>query len=139
MGQRMQEGWLNDNYLILFSDAELEDISQRYAITHLLPGYTIVGLWGWDDFIVQDPSGNTYTIPTLPLDKRYLKDFRLPEPVSLETDNRYQGKIKWYITPLIFGGDANDPKNLIWVSHEQHAQLVIWWNKQYRSARGSGG
>ena len=135
----MREGWLNDDYLILFADTELPSIAQRYAIEQTLPGYTILGLRGWDDFIVRDASGNTYTVPTVPLDKRYLQAFTLPVSATLEVDDRFKEKIKWYITPLIFGGDPDNPTNLTWVSHEQHAQLVAWWNKQYRTQRKNGG
>ena len=138
MGQRMQEGWLNDDYLILFSDAEIEDISQRYGVAQSLPGFAVIGLRGWDDLIVRDSCGDIYTIPAVPLDRRYLQAYSLPEPMALDTDGRFQGKIKWYITPLIFGGDANDPKNLTWVSHEQHTELVVWWNIKYRMVRESG-
>jgi hypothetical protein len=33
---------------------------------------------------------------------------------------------------LVFGGNLEDTANLTWVTHEQHAQLVVWWNKEYR-------
>ena len=135
----MREGWLNDDYLILFADAELANISERYAIGESLPGFTILGLRGWDDFIVRDPSGNTYTVPTVPLDQRYLQAFGLPELATLEADDRFKETIKWYITPLIFGGNPNDPKNLTWVNREQHIQLVIWWNNRYRSQMKTSG
>ena len=138
MGLQIQEGWLNDDYLVLFSGTEIDGISQRYDIAQSLPGFAVIGLRGWDDFIVRDQCGDTYTIPAVPIDRRYLQAYSLPEPITLEIDGRFQGKIKWYITPLIFGGDANDPKNLTWVSLEQHAQLVVWWNKKYRAARGRG-
>jgi hypothetical protein len=127
----MDEGWLDDDYLILFSAAESEEASKRYGIVLSLPGYVILGLRGWDDFIVRDPAGNIYCVPTVPLDKQYLKDFRLPQPAALEADSRFEGKIKWYITPLIFGGDPEDKTNLTWVTHEQHAQLVVWWNNYF--------
>jgi len=134
----MREGWLNDDYLILFSEAELENVSQRYGFAQSLPDLTVIGIRGWDDFIVRDRCGDIYTIPTVPLDQRYLQAYTLPEASALEPDGRFQGKIKWYITALIFGGNANDSKNLTWVSHVQHAELVVWWNKQYYLARGRG-
>lgn len=52
---------------------------------------------------------------------------------TLEPDSRFKGKIKWYTTPIAFGGDAKLGENMTWVSHEEHAQLVRWWNNQYRS------
>lgn len=131
----MNEGWLNDDYLILFSEAEIEDFSKRYGIAQSLPGYTILGLRGWDDFIVRAPSGNTYSVPTVPLDAQYLQELELPKSIVLEADSRFKGKIKWYVKPLIFGGNPNEKANLVWVTYEQHAQLVIWWNNQYRALK----
>ena len=44
----MNEGWLNDDYLILFSEAEIEDVSKKYGIAQSLPGHTVIGLLGRD-------------------------------------------------------------------------------------------
>jgi hypothetical protein len=60
-----------------------------------------------------------------------------PGRVILERDDRFAGKIKWYVTPLVFGGDPKIGDNLVWVSHEEHAQLVRWWNEQYRALKGA--
>lgn len=131
----MNEGWLNDDYLILFSEAEIDDASKKYGIAQSLPGYSVLGLLGWDDFIVRDPSGRTYLVPTVPIDKQYLKGFILPRTVTLKSDGRFKEKIKWYVKPLVFGGDPDEKENLAWVTHEQHSQLVVWWNNQYRALK----
>jgi hypothetical protein len=52
----------------------------------------------------------------------------------METDSRFTGRIKWYIKPVVFGGDPNPGENVTWVTHEQHAELVAWWNRKYREA-----
>ena len=36
-------------------------------------------------------------------------------------DECFVGKIKWYINPIVFGGDPKAEDNITWVSHEQHA------------------
>jgi hypothetical protein len=61
----MTEGWFKDDYLILFVDSEIPAASQRYAISERLPDYQVVGLCGWDDFIVRDAKGQTYSVPTV--------------------------------------------------------------------------
>ena len=38
------------------------------------------------------------------------------------------GKIKWYVKALVFGGDPQSALNVIWVTHDQHAELVKYWN-----------
>jgi hypothetical protein len=131
----MNEGWFNDEYLILFSEDEIEKYSKNYGIARSLPGYVIFGLRGWDNFLVRDGAGNTYSVPTVPLDKQYLEKLKLPKTVHLKADDRFKARVKWYVKPLVFGGDANAVENLVWVSHEQHVELVIWWNNQYRALK----
>lgn len=59
-------------------------------------------------------------------------------PLSeLEPDSRLAGKIKWYIKPLIFGGDPESEDNLTWLPHDQHIDLVTWWNAKYREVQGN--
>jgi len=133
----MKEGWLADDYLILFDEAEVGAASDRYAISQLLPGFQVLGLRGWDDFILRDSEGQTYSVPTVPTDQRYLSPFPLPGAGSrLRPDPRHSERIKWYVTPIVFGGDPGVGANLVWVSHEEHAQLVRWWNDMYRSLKG---
>jgi len=127
----MRQGWNDDDYLILFAPEEMAPAAAAYAIGHYLPGFTLAGIRGWDEFIVVGPDGSTLTIPTVPLDVRYAAALTLPEQISLEPDPRLDGKIKWYVKPLVFGGDASDQANMQWVTHEQHAGLVRWWNEQY--------
>ena len=127
----MQQGWHNDDYLILFTQEESASAMGAYAIDRHLPGHVLIGLRGWDDFLVIDSNGTVLTVPTVPLDLRYATAFALPKQISLEPDARFEGRIKWYVKPLAFGGDAADESNLAWITHEQHAELVRWWNGQY--------
>ena len=132
----MHEGWHGEDYLVLLSDQESSDASRGYGIQRYLPGYQILGLRSWDDFIVRDASGDVFTVPTLPIDPQYLAAWSLPpESALLQPDSRFTGQIKWYTKPPIFGGDVSDPTNTLWVSREQHMQLITWWNLQYRDVR----
>jgi hypothetical protein len=134
----MKEGWLGDEYLILFDDLEVAAFSERYALSRFLPGFQVLGLRGWDDFIVRDSQGSTFTIPTVPIDPQYLAPFAMPERVDrLGPDARFSGKIKWYVKPVLFGGDPGLAKNLIWVTPEKHAELVQWWNDPSRFVKNS--
>jgi hypothetical protein len=132
----MNEGWHGDNYLVLFAESDIGAVSDRYGIAEQLPGYVIVGLRSWDDFIVRNLRGQTYTVPTVPLDSARLEPFRMPDGTTvLQSDERFTGKIKWYLKPLVFGGDPAVGENVTWVNQEQHAQLVKWWNAQYRALK----
>jgi hypothetical protein len=131
----LNEGWLGDEYLILFGDDEVPSVTKRYRLGEWLPEFTVVGFRGWDDFIVRDAHGRTHTIPTVPLDQELLAPFSVPHCASLEPDDRYVGKMKWYIHPLVFGGDAEATENIAWLDHEQHAELVAWWNAKYKELK----
>jgi hypothetical protein len=131
----MDEGWLGNDYLILFAASELRGASERYTISDWLPGYEVVGLRGWDDLILRDAGFRTYSIPAVPLDLKYLEPFALPEcGTTLEYNQRFAGKIKWYVHPLVFGGEVTE-ENTTWVDHPTHGGLVGFWNKMYRSIK----
>jgi len=130
----MREGWFGDSYLVLFDESEVPLVSERYAISTSLPGYQVLGLLGWDDFIVKSSAGQVYSVPMVPVDSQYLIPFQVPsERQQFDSDSRYSGRIKWYKQPIAFGGDAALGENLVWLSHEEHSQLVRWWNDHYRS------
>jgi len=89
--------------------------------------------------MVTDSVGKVFTVPTVPMIERYLQPCVLPVTLSLALDERFQGKIKWYIKPIVFGGDPNAEDNLSWINHDQHIQLVTWWNEQYKKVALGGG
>lgn len=135
----MIQGWHHNEYLILFEE-QLEAIAMtaRYDAKSYLPGYTIDGLKGWDDFIVHDAANRFYTVPTVPLAAQHLRPFNFDIDLSaLQPDNRVADRIKWYIQPLVFGGDSQSEQNITWLTLEQHADIVKWWNAKYRELRGS--
>jgi hypothetical protein len=131
----MTEGWFNFDYVVLFSETERAARSIDYKIAKYLPGYTLVGLYDWNYFLVTDAEGSMYTVPSLPLDVNSTHKFSLPENIQLETDERYSGKVKWYLKPLVIGGNPLDIKNLAWVSLELHAALVVWWNEKIKQVK----
>jgi hypothetical protein len=102
----MTEGWYGDEHLILFDGAEVASASERYAIAQFLPGYRVIGLRGWDYFIVQDSVGRIYSVASVPIVATHLLPYSLPPAgFGLTPDDRFTGKIKWYVTPTVFGGD----------------------------------
>jgi hypothetical protein len=128
----MLEGWHGDDYLILFDETETTAASAQYGVDRYLAGHIIVGLKGWDDFFVKGPDGRLATVPTVPLSVNHLALFDAPiNPQQIRSDVRFAGRLKWYTTPLIFGGDPLDEDNTTWVTMDQHFQLVRWWNDRY--------
>jgi hypothetical protein len=137
----MITGWQSDDYLILFEEqAEAIELTQRYGIHDRIPGHTLIGLRGWGNFILMSPDGHQKTVPTVPLTADELEDWPMPIDLSaIEHDSRVDGKIKWYVTPLIFGGSPTDKQNITWVTVDQHVDLVRWWNSKYDEIRNQRG
>jgi hypothetical protein len=132
----MTEGWQGEDYLTLFDETEIAEFSLRYDVSKYLEGYEIVGLKGWDDFIVKPRAGELATVPTVPLSVEHLTPLCIAiDNNQIKPDARFCGKIKWYTKPLIFGGDPCSDENMIWVTLGQHVQLVKWWNDLYRKMK----
>ena len=75
----MKEGWFNDDYWLLCEDKkEAERLTTSYGLSDYLPGYFIVGLKGWDDFILVDQESKYFLIPTVPLERKKLSPFSFP-------------------------------------------------------------
>ena len=129
----MREGWCDDAYWSLCEDQkEAEQLTAVYGLAEYLPGYFIVGLKGWDDFILADPEGHHFLAPTVPLERASVAPFRFPaESMRLESDDRLTMKIKWYVQPIRFGGDPSAKENIAWLSRDEHVQAVKWWNRFY--------
>jgi hypothetical protein len=127
----MREGWSDDDHFILLDEDESDSVTHRYRLEGTLPGYLIVGLKGWDDFIVRDHSGHLFTVPTVPIVPEHLEPLRKALPSELQRDE-HEGKIKWYLQPIVFGGSTELGENIVWVDHLIHVDLVCWWNQKYR-------
>jgi hypothetical protein len=87
------EGWYGNDHLILFDEAEIASASDRYAVSQFLPGYKVIGLRGWDNFILQDSTEATYCAPTIPAVADHISRYALPSRgTKLSPDIRFQGK-----------------------------------------------
>ena len=83
-------------------------MTERYGVEIFLPGFTVVGLRSWDDFIIRDATQCFHTVPTVPLAEQYIKPFTTRiESSELRQDSRLAGRIKWYVKPIVFGGDPS--------------------------------
>jgi hypothetical protein len=130
------EGWQDEDYLILLDERESSDISAQYELGKYLADHLIVGLRGWDDFIVRRHDGRLATVPTVPIAAEFVAPLEISIDVrQIQSDSRFCGKVKWYTKPVVFGGDPLDQENTIWVTLEEHVQLVKWWNDRYQELK----
>lgn len=134
----MKDGWFNGEYFALYeSQEEAANATARYQLSDYLPGFFVVGIKFWDDFILCDTEGRYYTVPTVPVVREELRAYSFPaESLKLRTDPKFAGKIKWYVQPLVFGGSPSDRANLAWISHDQHIEAVVYWNQLFRDLKG---
>jgi hypothetical protein len=136
---KMNEGW--DDYLILFDELEVATMTERYALSQFLPGYQVLGLRGWDDFIVCDSQGRTFSIPTVPLELKYLSPFAVPEgmenggPSSRRAFPRQDKMV--FEAHFVRWGSQCQRKHEVGEPGE-HAQPVRWWNDLHRSLTNKG-
>ena len=122
------EGWIDDEYFSMFSEQFAKAFSLQCHFAHFLPGMSLVGLRSWDEFIAVGDGNKVYAVPTVLLSVTYAQPFTMPDISRLEPDRRYTGRVKWYVKPLLFGGRADEPSNVTWISYEEHAELVAYWN-----------
>jgi hypothetical protein len=136
---RMKEGWHNDDYLVLFEGAEIEQREQDYGLDRLLPGHRLLGLVGWDDFLVlETASQKLFRVPTVPIAPQQRKEWpHSVDVAALRPDVRFQGRIKWYLKPIVLGGDPNPGENMTWISHGDHVRAVKYWNDMYSHVVGT--
>jgi hypothetical protein len=127
----MREGWSGPNYLMLFDRTEIASATARYGIMRQLPGFVVIGLYAWHDLLLEDKAHQVFTVPTVPLSLALVQPLAHAEFGNLESDASLHGKIKWYITPLAFGGSPLSESNITWITLEDHARLVQWWNDKY--------
>ena len=56
--------------------------------------------------------------------------------MRLEADSTLTNRIKWYVQPILFGGDPSAEDNIRWMPMDEHAEIVKWWNKFYYDTFG---
>jgi hypothetical protein len=136
----MKEGWIDDTYVILFEGHEEQaEITKGYELEKYLPGYQIQAISGWDDFIIRNQEGEQFRVPTVPLVQKYLEKVdQTRETREIEEDDRFAGKIKWYVKPVVFGGDPASEENMTWIDLKTHKEYVTWWNKVYQDVNRKG-
>lgn len=136
----MKEGWNSESYFIVLDAGEIEPLTEAYGLPVYLPGHRLVAIQGWDDFIVENADGDRFVVPSVPMSAKGMTPLqRAPDWSALQRDERLTGKIKWYIKPVVFGGDPNQGPNMTWVDHPTHQKAVRYWNDLYREVEGKTG
>lgn len=128
----MIQGWHDENYINLFDASESQQLGRLYALSDSFADYQLTGLVGWDDFILCDGRGRLFRVPTVPAVVENMKPLGFEIDFSkVVSDTRFTNLVKWYVKPIVFGGDPELGENVVWITLDQHAELVRWWNTKY--------
>jgi hypothetical protein len=142
------EGFLAGTYVRLYSADQLSSLNRAYAVQQWLPGHLLIGSDGGGTAITLAPDGAIVEVPFIPMDTRYstrrVQDWASflgvaaggvdrPQPIP-----SYIGKEIHELQPVLFGGDPCDPANKVTLSPEEHAPLVVGWNRKFREVAPEG-
>ncbi|WP_218191712.1 SMI1/KNR4 family protein [Pseudomonas sp. B28(2017)] len=143
------EGWLGEDYFILWRADDLVSLNHKYEVEHYAPGIFLFGSTGSGDAWGFDLRANPPTVVRIPfvgmaaghvetVANSFSELLQLsashPTP-SLKPASEHAGMELFEIQPIIFGGDPVDPANKEWKSREEHIQLVRFWNQTLEKAK----
>lgn len=137
----MIEGWHGSDHLILFDEAEIAAASDRYAVSQFLPGYEVIGLRWWDDFILQDFGGATFCAPTIQAVAELQITFRLMRSPQKERHSNsmivFRAKSSGTSNLSCSGATRSRRRNHLGQSRSActTGQMVKYWNGLYRSLK----
>ena len=143
---RQREGWLGDEFVRLYAEAARPDVASLYAFREFLPEYELWGSWGLDALWL-GPDSKLYRIPWIPLSEAHRNEgYASVESLEAalsrlhEAGPEYEhfGKEIHFLTPIVFGGRAEDSSNLAMVDQATHAQLCVYWNRVYARVKAEG-
>lgn len=141
------EGTLEDGYIILWKSEELIPFNLKYEVKQHAPGVFLFGSNGGGEGYGFDSLAEmkVVQVPFVGMDRRHIEvlaptftDFFRTGRVSEVRDDtadpsRRSGMEIFEIQPIILGGDPVDPENKIWLTRDQHFEIVRYWNRVIRT------
>lgn len=148
------EGFISDSYCRFYAVEDLIPLNEVFLVKEFAPELFIFGSNGGGEafaFNIKNIPCSSVEIPFIPMDIKWAKslgntisDFfsHLSSRTDLETtgvspsiNKALIGKEIHEIQPVVFGGDPLDPKNKIPLSPNDHAKLVVFWNKIWQGRK----
>jgi len=138
---KQREGWLSEDYVRIYADADRPRIAQLYDFATFLPGYEPWGSWGLDAFCL-GPDSRLYLVDWIPLEESFRKEryaciaefeadiSRLRE--ALPSYQYFQKEIH-YAHPLVLGGDPKAA--VVMLEQDTHAKACRFFNQICRQVK----
>src|SRR4051812_12487051 len=151
------EGFVGQSYFRLYPVENLAKLNAAFGVQEFAPGLVIFGSNGGGEafaFDMRTSAPGVVQLPFIPMAYEYIierspsfADFLVrmarPDPGDHRTLPTHinpdtLGKEIHEITPIVFGGSPTDPANKAYLTTEQYAEYVVWWNRTYRNVRSQG-
>jgi hypothetical protein len=145
------EGFIGDNYLVLWSVSEIGDYNRAYQVEEYAPGLLQFGSNGGGGAYAFDTRKTGFPVVMVPFVGMELKYARTIAPTFdaflewLRTDNggdsrrrnrqNLAGKEIFEVQPVVLGGSPTDPGNKVLLTRRQHIEAVRYWNRIIRELR----
>ena len=133
-----REGWLAEEYVRIYADADRGRIAALYDFATFLPGFQPWGSWGLDALCL-GPDSRLYVVDWIPLEESFTKE-RYASIAAFEEDvarlheataayEHFQKEVH-FVKPITFGGDPSEAP--VMIDQATHAEVCRFWNATYR-------
>jgi hypothetical protein len=138
-----REGWLGEEYVRIYADADRKRIGELYDFPAFLPDYEPWGSWGLDALCL-GPDSCLYVVDWIPLDESFRKErYRSIQQFEADITRLFEASPSYehfqkevhFAHPLVLGGDPNIPP--VMLDQDTHAKACRFFNKVYRRLKVS--
>jgi cell wall assembly regulator SMI1 len=145
------DGFIGDNYLILWRAEELSKFNDGYEVSKYAPGFLVFGSTGGGDGFAFDMRTSPNRVMQVPfvgmsIDDDFLVAGSFNELLNgmheaMNPTSRLPKKVRWpgkeifEIQPVLLGGSPTDPENKMVLTRDQHMEAVRYWNKAVNALR----
>lgn len=138
-----REGWLGEEYVRIYAEADRKRIAELYNFPTFLPDYEPWGSWGLDALCL-GPDSRLYVVDWIPLEESFrrerygsITDFEAEITRLFEASSSYEHfrKEVHFAHPIVLGGDPKIAP--VMLDQETHAKACCFFNKVYRRAKAA--
>lgn len=146
------EGFVGESYFRLYPAEKIIPLNTLYGTSEFAPNLLIFGSNGGGEAFAFDKRRTPIRItqiPFIPMRLEYaidrgeslseciahLKANSKPNPPASQLNPSLIGKEIHEILPVVFGGDTIDQANKVFLTPEEYAPYVVWWNRKYQQLK----